>query len=233
MHGRPVPGYGPRVQAEAGADETQAPGEVRGAAASTLGPVRAAADRARRHLDDSLATTRAAADACLPDLLAAADVVAAAFRAGGALLLCGNGGSAADCQHVAAELVARLSADYERPGLPAVALTTDSSFLTAYANDYDFEGVFARQVSALGRPGDVLLGISTSGNSRNVVAAVECAKTKGLVTIVLTGSGGRLAEMADVAVCVPSSVTAHVQETHLVLEHVLCDLVEREVFGYR
>ena len=106
----------------------------------------------------------------------AADVITEAFRSGGKLLLCGNGGSAADCQHMAAEFVSRLTKDFERPGLPAIALTTDTSFLTAYTNDCGFEGVFARQVQALGRPGDVLLGISTSGNSANVIQAVEVAR---------------------------------------------------------
>src|SRR5205807_1764234 len=121
-------------------------------------------------------------------ILAAADLVAGAFRGGGKLLLCGNGGSAADCQHMAAEFTSRLSADFVRPALPAIAMTTDTSFLTAYANDFDFEGVFARQVEALGKPGDVLLAISTSGNSKNVIRAVETGKAMGLRTIVLMGS---------------------------------------------
>jgi len=147
------------------------------------------------------------------------------------VLLCGNGGSAADCQHVAAELVSRLTRDSERPGLPAIALTTDTSFLTAYANDCGFEGVFARQVEALGRPGDVLIGISTSGNSPNVLRAVELAREKGMRSIALTGQGGRLAKLADVAVSVPSDDTRHIQEAHLAVEHVLCLLVEESLFA--
>ncbi len=190
-------------------------------------------DRAREHLLASAELKRQVAEQCLDSILAAARLVADCFRSGDKLLLCGNGGSAADAQHVAAELVSRLSADFERPGLPALALTTDSSFLTAYANDYSFEGVFARQVQALGRAGDVLIGISTSGNSRNVVLAMEAAKAADMRTISLTGSGGRMAGMADVAIAVPSSDTQHVQEAHLAIEHMVCDLAERYLFGRR
>ncbi len=168
---------------------------------------------------------------CTSAILRAADAVSRAFQEGGKLLLCGNGGSAADCQHLGAEFTSRLSADFVRPGLPALALTTDTSFLTAYANDFDFEGIFARQVQALGKPGDVLLGISTSGNSKNVIHAIETAKSLGLVTIVLTGRGGRLKNLADVAICIPSANTQHIQETHLAVEHLLCHLVERTIFG--
>ena len=132
---------------------------------------------------------------------------------------------------MAAEFVSRLTKDFERPGLPAIALTTDTSFLTAYANDCGFEGVFARQVQALGRPGDVLIGISTSGNSANVIQAVELARGTGMKTVSLTGVGGRLAKIADVAIAVPSDDTQHIQETHLAVEHLLCLLVERALFG--
>ena len=164
-------------------------------------------------------------------IIAAADRIAAAFRSGNKLLLCGNGGSAADCQHLAAEFTSRLSSDFVRPGLPALALTTDTSFLTAYANDFDFEGVFARQVQVLGRPGDVLIGISCSGNSPNVILALEAARRMGLVTIALTGSGGRLQNLSDVSIAVPSTRTQYVQEAHLAVEHLLCHLVEREMLG--
>jgi D-sedoheptulose 7-phosphate isomerase len=170
------------------------------------------------------------ADACAVDILRAAHTIAGAFRAGGKLLICGNGGSAADAQHMAAEFVSRLSLDFERPGLAAIALTTDTSILTAYANDFDFDGVFARQVQALGRAGDVLLGISTSGSSVNVVKAAECARALGITVIALTGDRGTLAEMADVAIRVPATAsTAHIQEAHLAIEHVICHLVERTV----
>jgi D-sedoheptulose 7-phosphate isomerase len=190
-----------------------------------------ARERAAAHFRESARVKEQAGQACLEPVLEAAARVAACFRAGGKLLLCGNGGSAADCQHVAAELVSRLTMDFARPGLPALALTTDTSFLTAFANDCGYEGVFARQVQALGKAGDVLVGISTSGNSRNVVLAVEAARAAGMGTIVLTGSGGKLAALADLAVQVPSTCTAHIQESHLAIEHVLCDLVERMLYG--
>lgn len=190
-----------------------------------------ARDRLHNHLQESAAVARQVQDACAGSILDTARLLAATFRSGGTLLLCGNGGSAADCQHVAAELVSRLSADFERPALPAIALTTDSSFLTAFANDHGFDNVFARQVQALGRPGDLLLGISTSGNSTNIIRAVTAAQEAGMRTVALTGQGGRLRELVDVAIAVPSTNTQYIQEAHLVIEHVLCDLVERILFG--
>ncbi len=192
-----------------------------------------AATIVRAHLEESAHISRLAAQRCAPAVAAAAELIADAFAAGGKLLLCGNGGSAADCQHVAAEFVSRLTRDFDRPGLPAIALTTDTSFLTAYTNDVGFDGVFARQVQALGKPGDVLLAISTSGTSANVVRAVEAAEALGLSTVALTGAQGLLAASATVEIAVPSDVTHHVQETHLALEHALCDLVERALFGDR
>jgi D-sedoheptulose 7-phosphate isomerase len=183
------------------------------------------------HLSATADVLRLTHDRCGPAILAAADLIALSFRAGGKLLLCGNGGSAADCQHLATEFTCRLTGDFIRPALPALALTTDTSFLTAYTNDFDFEGIFARQVVALGKPGDVLLGISTSGGSGNVIRAVEAARAMDLKILVLTGSRGRLRELADVAVCVPSETTAHIQETHLAIEHIICHLVERALFS--
>jgi phosphoheptose isomerase len=185
----------------------------------------------RSYLAESAEIKRLTADACADAIATAAEVITDAFRSGGKLLICGNGGSAADCQHMAAEFVSRLTKDFERPGLPAIALTTDTSFLTAYANDCGFEGIFTRQVQALGRPGDVLIGISTSGNSPNVIRAVDLAHATGLRTVALTGSGGRLAKVADVAISVPSEDSQHIQETHLAIEHLLCMLVERALFG--
>jgi phosphoheptose isomerase len=185
----------------------------------------------RSYLAESANVKCLTAEACAEAIATAAGVVIDAFRADGKVLICGNGGSAADCQHMAAEFVSRLTRDFERPGLPAIALTTDTSFLTAYANDCGFEGIFARQVQALGRSGDVLIGISTSGNSPNVIQAVELARATGLRTVVLTGSGGRLPKLADVAITVPSDDTQHIQETHLAVEHLLCLLVERALFG--
>jgi D-sedoheptulose 7-phosphate isomerase len=185
----------------------------------------------RAHLSATAEVLRLTLEQCAPAIVAASDLVAQSFSKGGKLLLCGNGGSAADCQHLAAEFTSRLTIDFPRPALPALALTTDSSFLTAYANDIDFEGIFARQVEALGKPGDVLLGISTSGSSKNVVRAVEAARSLNAKTIVLTGNRGRLREMADIAICVPSDTTQHIQETHLAIEHLICHFVERALFG--
>lgn len=186
--------------------------------------------RAVAHLEESARVKQRLAED-VDAVLAAAELIADCFRGGGKLLICGNGGSAADAQHMAAELVSRLTMDFARPGLPAIALTTDSSFLTAYANDFAFEGVFARQVQALGRAGDALVGISTSGSSKNVVAAVETARALGLRTIALTGEAGKLPAMVEVAVRVPSKRTAVIQESHLAIEHVICALVERAIFG--
>jgi D-sedoheptulose 7-phosphate isomerase len=172
----------------------------------------------------------AMAESGAASIAAAADLIANAFRRHGKVLLCGNGGSAADCQHMAAELVGRLTREKERPGLPAIALTTDTSFLTAFPNDVGFDGVFARQVQALGAPGDILIAISTSGSSRNVLAAAEEARRTGLSVVALLGEDGPLATMADVAIRVPTRDTQLVQQVHLAVEHVMCDLVERALF---
>ena len=159
---------------------------------------------------------------------AAADALRRALGDGRTVLVCGNGGSAADAQHFAAELVGRFTR--ERRAWPALALTTDSSALTAIGNDYGFDRVFARQVEAHGQPGDVLIGISTSGGSPNVLAAVETARARGLVTIGLTGrDGGALGRAVDVHLNVPSPSTARTQEVHITLLPVLCDLVEQEL----
>ena len=190
-------------------------------------------NKVQAHLLGSAEVKRQMVETCVDSILAAADLIAETFRSGGKVLLCGNGGSAADCQHMAAEFVNRLTMDFERPGLPAVALTTDTSFLTAFANDFGFEGVFERQVQTLGKPGDVLIGISTSGNSTNVIRAVEAARAANMGTIVLTGSDGRLAGMANVAISVPSTNTQYIQEAHLAIEHILCGLVECHLFGER
>jgi len=188
-----------------------------------------AADAIRDHLRRSADAKLKAASACATSIEQAATLIADSFRAGGKLLICGNGGSAADAQHFAAEFVCRLTSDFERPGLPALGLTTDTSVLTAYANDYAFEGVFARQVQALGKRGDVLFGISTSGSSRNVVAAVAEARRVGMAVVTLTGDRGVLPQQADIAIAVPEAVTAHIQEVHLAIEHIICHLVERLV----
>lgn len=164
----------------------------------------------------------------------AAEVITAAFRNGGKLLLCGNGGSAADCQHMAAEFTNLLDRSFDRPALPAISLATDTSFLTSFTNDSKrFSEIFSRQVEAIGRRGDVLIGISTSGTSENVIRALETAKRLGITAIALCGSRGRLADIADVAIAVPSEKTSHIQEAHLAIEHVICDLVERFLYPER
>jgi len=183
---------------------------------------------------EGVESVRRSVDLCLPDVLRAAEATAGCFRSGGKLLICGNGGSAADSQHIATEFTSTLRRDFERPALPAIALTTDTSFLTARSNDFSFDQVFARQVEALGRAGDVLLGLSTSGNSENVVRAVQAAKARGMTTIAFTGrQGGRLRDLAGVVVGAASEVTGHIQEAHILLYHAYCDLVEQLVFGER
>jgi D-sedoheptulose 7-phosphate isomerase len=167
---------------------------------------------------------------CLDGILDAARRISASIRADGKILACGNGGSAADAQHFATEFVSTLTLDHVRPSIPAIALTTDTSLLTAVANDFGFEHVFERQVDALGRAGDVLVAISTSGNSANVVLAAERAKAAGLDVVALTGaSGGALAPVADVAIRVPSESTPHIQECHLAIEQLIALLVERDL----
>lgn len=183
------------------------------------------------HLRTSANVMSAVAERCVDDIIKAATLIAESFHNGGKLLLCGNGGSAADCQHMAAEFTSRLTKEFERPGLPAIALTTDTSFLTAFTNDINFEGIFARQIQALGKPGDVVLGISTSGNSKNVIAGFEEAISKGISTIALCGQSGKMKEMATVAICVPDKSTQYIQESHLSIEHIICELVEKQLFG--
>jgi phosphoheptose isomerase len=185
------------------------------------------ASAAHAYVAESAETTRRSADACVQDLLRAVDVVAQSFKSGGKLLICGNGGSAADAQHLATEFTSTLTRDFVRPSLPAIALTTDTSFLTAYGNDFGFDGIFARQVEGLGRRGDALLALSTSGNSQNIVRAIETAKSMGIATIAFTGlGGGRAAELAAIAIRVPSKTTGHIQEAHVALYHALCAAVE-------
>ena len=157
-------------------------------------------------------------------------ITAYAMKAGRKLMVCGNGGSAADAQHLVAEFVSRLTVD--RPALRAIALTTDTSILTAIGNDYSYDNVFERQIEALGLKGDVLLAISTSGNSKNCVKALKLAKTLGIHTIAYTGNnGGAMSALADINVIIPSDTTMNIQESHLALEHIYCMVVERFYFG--
>lgn len=189
-------------------------------------------DLVRKELFQAAAVLEAVAqDAALQATLAqAAAATAGALRAGGKLLVAGNGGSAADAQHVAAEFVSRLVQD--RPAMRAVALTTDTSALTAIGNDYGYECVFARQIEALGQRGDVFMAISTSGNSPNILRALELSRELGLVTIGFTGkSGGKMPPLCDYCLRMPSDVTMHIQEGMLALEHMFCMVAECEYFG--
>ena len=182
----------------------------------------------KARIDDHLAVAELVAQSGLPQQLArVAAAVKKALAGGNKVLFCGNGGSAADSQHLAAEFVGRFQK--ERKGLPAVALTVDTSILTAVGNDYGYDKVFARQVEALARPGDVLVGISTSGSSANVVQAVELAKKMGLYTVGMTAAGGgRMLQLCDECLAVPANVTARAQEMHILLGHILCELVDGE-----
>jgi D-sedoheptulose 7-phosphate isomerase len=145
-------------------------------------------------------------------------------------ILAGNGGSAADAQHIAAELVGRYG--FDRPSIPSLALTTDTSNLTAIGNDYGYDQVFSRQLEGMGQKGDIFIGISTSGNSLNIIKAFQSAKEKGITTVALTGrDGGEMAQLADVALIVPSNSTPRIQESHILIGHILCDIIEKEIFA--
>jgi D-sedoheptulose 7-phosphate isomerase len=188
-------------------------------------------DSAERYLQETSDVVLAAQRACIEEIEAAARILVETLRGGGKLLICGNGGSAADAQHLATEFVSTLTVDHPRPSIPAIALTTDTSLLTAVANDFGVEGMFARQVESLGAEGDALIAISTSGNSANILRAAETARARAIRVIALTGEGGgKLAPSADVAIRVPSSVTAHIQEAHLAIEQLLALLVEEELY---
>jgi D-sedoheptulose 7-phosphate isomerase len=187
--------------------------------------------RIRQHFEASIRLKQDAMTELAPRIATAADILYAALRAGGKVLSCGNGGSAGDAQHFSSEMLNRF--ELERQGLPAIALTTDTSTLTSIANDYDYSQIFSRQVLALGSSGDVLLAISTSGNSANILAATTAAHDKGMRVIALTGNnGGRISEMLtaqDVEICVPTDSTARIQEVHLLVIHCLCDLVDQTI----
>jgi D-sedoheptulose 7-phosphate isomerase len=183
-------------------------------------------DILRNNIERSLEVHRLFMETCLPALTAAADALIAAYRAGHKALFFGNGGSAADAQHLAAEFLGRYLR--EREPLPAVALHTNTSALTAIGNDYGYDYVFSRQLKALAVRGDVAIGISTSGNSTNIIEAIACARSLGLVTIALTGSsGGRLRKLVDILIAVPSEETPRIQECHILAGHALCDAVEQ------
>ncbi|MFA5625892.1 MAG: phosphoheptose isomerase [Thiohalomonadaceae bacterium] len=189
--------------------------------------------RIEQHFTDSILTKQTAANQLAPHIVVAADMMSHCLEIGGKILSCGNGGSAADAQHFSSELLNRF--ERERPGLPALALTTDTSTLTSIANDYDFSQVFAKQIHALGQADDLLLAISTSGNSANVLSAVQAAHDRQMRVVALTGrDGGSLATTlaeGDIEIRVPAQNTARIQETHLLIIHCLCDLIDLHLFG--
>jgi D-sedoheptulose 7-phosphate isomerase len=189
-------------------------------------------DLVNRQLGLSIATLQATmGDRNIAEaVVRAADLTASAMKSGHKLMVAGNGGSAADAQHLVAEFVSRLTVD--RPAMRAVALTTDTSILTAIGNDYSYDNLFERQIEALGQEGDVFFAISTSGNSINIIKALKLCKRLGITTVgYMGGGGGRMAPHCDVSVVIPSSVTMNIQESHLALEHIFCMLVERMYFG--
>jgi D-sedoheptulose 7-phosphate isomerase len=189
--------------------------------------------RVKNNFQESILTTRNCMEDLAPIIAQAAAQMIQALLTDRKILICGNGGSAADAQHFSAELLNRF--ERERPGLPAISLTTDTSTITAIGNDYHFDDIFSKQVRALGQAGDVLLGISTSGNSRNVIRAIEAAHERGIVCVALNGrEGGEIAGLLtglDVNICVPGSSTARIQEVHGIVIHCLCDLIDYQLLG--
>ena len=189
--------------------------------------------RVKNNFQESILTTRNCMETLAPFIAQAAARMIQALLTDRKILVCGNGGSAADAQHFSAELLNRF--ERERPGLPAISLTTDTATLTAIANDYHFDDIFAKQVRALGQSGDVLLGITTSGNSRNVIRAVEAAHERDMICVALNGrEGGEMSTVLtgnDVNICVPGSSTARIQEVHGIAIHCLCDLIDYQLLG--
>jgi D-sedoheptulose 7-phosphate isomerase len=187
--------------------------------------------RVKQHFEDSVRVKQASQERLTPAIVQAAQAISLALAQGGKVLSCGNGGSAGDAQHFSSEMLNRF--EMERPGLPAVALTTDSSTLTSIANDYDYNRVFSRQIQALGTAGDILLAISTSGNSGNILEAVTAARSCGMRVVALSGrDGGKLSgllEDQDIEICVPADSTARIQEVHLLVIHCLCDLIDQHI----
>lgn len=188
-------------------------------------------DKARKRLLESADVKKKVAQECLESILTASQMIVDTFESGGKVMICGNGGSAADSQHMAGELVCMLNKAFQRPGLPAIALSTDTSILTAHANDLGFEKIFKRQVDALGKAGDILIGITTSGSSPNILAAINSAKAAKIRTIMLTGNSKKTKKLADVVLSVPSNNTQYIQESHIAIEHIICEIVEDHLFG--
>ena len=185
-----------------------------------------------KQIADSAATKQAILEneALLDTIEAVAKACVEVYRHGKKTILAGNGGSAADAQHIAAELVGRYG--FDRPSIPSLALTTDTSNLTAIGNDYGYDKVFSRQLEGMAQEGDLFIGISTSGNSQNIINAFESAADRGVTTVALVGrDGGKMATMADFAIVVPSNATPRIQESHILIGHILCDIIEKELFG--
>ena len=169
-------------------------------------------------------------DELIRKILGVAEDIVKALKSGNKVLICGNGGSAADAQHIAAELLGKFY--MERKALPAISLNTNVSVLTAVANDYSYEDVFSRQVEGLGNPGDILIGISTSGNSKNILKAFKTARTLNIKTVGMTGiTGGKMKDLSDVCLTVPSNVTPRIQESHITIGHIICEIIEKEMFA--
>jgi len=170
-------------------------------------------------------------DQCVSDIKEASDLLISAIKNGNKIIWCGNGGSAADAQHMAAELMGGL-VSHDREPIPSIALTTDTSFITAWANDTGYETIFSGQIDGLGNAGDILIAISTSGNSVNVLRAIKCAKNKNMKIIILTGeTAGKMKDLGDVKICIPSTNTQRIQEGHLLAEHILCELMEASILN--
>jgi D-sedoheptulose 7-phosphate isomerase len=185
----------------------------------------------KKALKDSAELKISIADTMAEQILQASEIISTAISGGRKVMFCGNGGSAADSQHLAAELVVRLTGKVNRKALPGMALTTDTSILTAASNDFGFENVFSRQIEAHGVKGDVLVAVSTSGNSPNIINAVNTAKHNNIITIALLGKGGgKLASMADLALVMPSDDTQRIQESHITIGHIIIELVENRLF---
>ncbi|MEN0584166.1 MULTISPECIES: D-sedoheptulose 7-phosphate isomerase [unclassified Kosakonia] len=183
------------------------------------------------YLDESISVKKLLkeSDAILNQIAVVADLITKAYRNGNKVILAGNGGSAADSQHIAAEFVSRFF--FDRPGLPAIALTTDTSMLTAIGNDYGFDKLFARQLQAQSKAGDIFIGISTSGNSTNIIKAMEISKGLGVVSVALCGASGALKDIVDYSINVPSKITPYIQECHICIGHMICAIVEKVIFG--
>lgn len=186
---------------------------------------------ASKQIQDSIETKKAVLDTLLSEIEEAGKIASEVLKKGNTILFCGNGGSSCDASHIAAELVVRYKSGNERRALPAISLSADSAVLTACSNDYGYEFVFSRQVEAFGKPGDLLVGLSTSGNSKNVIAAMEAAKKIGMKTIsFLGGDGGKMKGLADLDLIIPRKETARIQESHILIGHILCSIVEYELF---